>query len=498
MVTKPTVGQDDWGPALNAALDELQGDIDTHGSASDPHGAKAYADTNLATNAVITVDDWLASAPVLIAHRGSGAEFPEHTATAYQASVSAGVKAIEVSAHLSADGIPVCFHDTTLDRTTDATGDTDAKTYSELRETVSITPQTQLGDGWSNQGISTLREVLDQFLGRVIIFLEAKSNDATPVVQDMLQTFYPDAHRSVVWKGYYTNNSFPAMRARGFKTWGYFFGTEGITDAQLDVVDVDVDIWGPEHNETDARLGQIINRGKPVIVHVADRNHQVDRISNLGATGAMCTTAVYVTKDPIYTADRFDSQISSPGILPFTDNDPAYALQYDGAGGAFTERLSGEATCMAQLKAPADSGYKISYSMKWNTLPATTSQHADIVLGKFSDDRFKYFAADNESAGYTLFHRATGEIAVYTHTTGTGSSTQLGTLPTEAPVAGTYMDFEVEVSATQVIFRRTDTVSTYTLTVTDAQHRGRYWHLGNGSVVDQVATWKDFTITTVP
>lgn len=498
MVTLPTEGQEDWDVPLNAALNSLQDEIDAHEAAADPHGAKAYGDTTFRKNAVFTADGWLTTTPVLVAHRGSGAEFPEHTVTGYEAAVSAGVKAIEVSVHLSADGIPVCFHDTTLDRMTDAAGDIDAKTYSELRETVNITPQGQLGAGWSNQPINTLREVLDQFLGRVIIFLEAKSNDSIPVVQDMLQTFYPHASRSVVWKGYYTNNSFPTMRSRGFKTWGYFFGSEGVTDLQLDAVDADVDIWGPQYTETDARLGEIINRGKPVIVHVADRNYQVDRINNLGATGAMCTTAVYVTKDPVYTADRFDTQISSPGILPFTDNDPVYALQYDGAGGAYTGRLSGEATCMAQLKAPADSGYKISYAMKWGTLPATTSQHADIVFGKTSDDRFKYFATDNDSAGYTAFHRATGEIALYTHTPGSSSSTQLGTLATEAPVAGTYMTFELEVTATQVIFRRTDKSPTiYTLTVNDTQHRGRYWHLGNGSVTDQIATWKDFSIVTV-
>lgn len=48
MVTKPDIGQEDWGDDLNAALDELQAGTDTHAAAADPHEDRAYTDTELA------------------------------------------------------------------------------------------------------------------------------------------------------------------------------------------------------------------------------------------------------------------------------------------------------------------------------------------------------------------------------------------------------------------------------------------------------------------
>lgn len=494
MVDLPAQGQENWDVPLNAALNSLQDELDAHEVAADPHGAKAYADAAFVPQAVTTVTEWIASAPVIVAHRGSGAEYPEQTLAAFESIVAAGATAIEVSVHLTADSVPVVFHDTTLDRMTDSTGPIEDKTYAELRETIPVKAQGLLGSGWSDQPIPTMREVLDRFLGRVVIFLEAKSNPSVPVVQQMLTDFYPHANQSVVWKAYYTDNSMPWAQNNGFTTWGYFFQAEGILDADLTAVDDDVDWWGPEVSETPARLGEIVARGKPVIAHVVHRHIEQDKALDAGCDGIMCAMVGYLQNQPELASDTFDAQVNV-GIVPFATYDPDYAIKHDGAGGGYTERLSGEAVCMGSNRVPTTDGYTISYSLKWDILPATTSQHADLVLGKASDDRFKYFATDNESAGYTIFHRATGEISVYTHTPGSSSSTQLGTLVTEAPVAGTYMTFTLQVTTTQVILTRTDTATPYELAVTDAQHRGQYWHFGNGSVSDQVAVWKDFLIS---
>lgn len=49
-LTKPTVGGSDgvWGPLLNSALDALAAEINGHETAADPHGDRAYANTQLA------------------------------------------------------------------------------------------------------------------------------------------------------------------------------------------------------------------------------------------------------------------------------------------------------------------------------------------------------------------------------------------------------------------------------------------------------------------
>ncbi|XP_027151700.1 glycerophosphodiester phosphodiesterase GDPD6-like [Coffea eugenioides] len=57
--------------------------------------------------------------PYNIAHRGSCGEFPEETASAYKRAIEEDADFIETDILASKDGILICFHDLTLDATTD-------------------------------------------------------------------------------------------------------------------------------------------------------------------------------------------------------------------------------------------------------------------------------------------------------------------------------------------------------------------------------------------
>uniref|UniRef100_A0A5B6YMM6 glycerophosphodiester phosphodiesterase n=1 Tax=Davidia involucrata TaxID=16924 RepID=A0A5B6YMM6_DAVIN len=57
--------------------------------------------------------------PYNIAHRGSNGEFPEETAAAYMRAIEEGADFIETDILASKDGHLICFHDVTLDDTTD-------------------------------------------------------------------------------------------------------------------------------------------------------------------------------------------------------------------------------------------------------------------------------------------------------------------------------------------------------------------------------------------
>ncbi|XP_062116718.1 glycerophosphodiester phosphodiesterase GDPD6 [Humulus lupulus] len=57
--------------------------------------------------------------PYNIAHRGSNGEIPEETAAAYMRAIEEGADFIESDILSSKDGILICFHDVTLDETTD-------------------------------------------------------------------------------------------------------------------------------------------------------------------------------------------------------------------------------------------------------------------------------------------------------------------------------------------------------------------------------------------
>jgi glycerophosphoryl diester phosphodiesterase len=75
------------------------------------------------------------AAPLVIAHRGASAVAPEHTFAAYDRAVADHADVIECDLQLTKDGVLVCMHDTTVDRTTGgtATGRVDSFTLEQLR-----------------------------------------------------------------------------------------------------------------------------------------------------------------------------------------------------------------------------------------------------------------------------------------------------------------------------------------------------------------------------
>ncbi|XP_078430173.1 glycerophosphodiester phosphodiesterase GDPD6-like isoform X2 [Wolffia australiana] len=59
--------------------------------------------------------------PYNIAHRGSNGEYPEETAAGYMRAIEEGADFIETDILATKDGALICFHDVTLDDTTDVT-----------------------------------------------------------------------------------------------------------------------------------------------------------------------------------------------------------------------------------------------------------------------------------------------------------------------------------------------------------------------------------------
>lgn len=72
--------------------------------------------------------------PIRLAHRGSRVLWPENTMYAFERAVGElGYHYLELDVRLTADRIPVVFHDATLDRTTDGTGKVSDHTLSDLQ-----------------------------------------------------------------------------------------------------------------------------------------------------------------------------------------------------------------------------------------------------------------------------------------------------------------------------------------------------------------------------
>ena len=123
---------------------------------------------------------------VLYAHRGlhdNQNGVPENSMAAFRRAVEAGY-GIELDVQLTKDGIPVIFHDFTLERMCGVSGKVDALTYEELQ---------MLSLGQTTEKIPTLREFLDMAAGKVPLIVELKIEwtdlSLCPAVQKMLAEY---------------------------------------------------------------------------------------------------------------------------------------------------------------------------------------------------------------------------------------------------------------------------------------------------------------------
>jgi glycerophosphoryl diester phosphodiesterase len=112
-------------------------------------------------------------ARLVFAHRGGAKLAPENTMAAFERGLALGSDGLECDVHLSRDGVPVVIHDSTLDRTTNATGPVGVLTADELGR-VDAGYHFQAAGGHpfraSGIGVPTLEQVLRRFVhARVII-----------------------------------------------------------------------------------------------------------------------------------------------------------------------------------------------------------------------------------------------------------------------------------------------------------------------------------------
>lgn len=113
--------------------------------------------------------------PLVIAHRGASAERPENTLAAFRRALALRVDGIELDVHVTRDGVPVVFHDSSLRRLTGRAGRIESRTWPELA------PLRVLG---SDQGIPRLSEILRLTRGRAMVQIELKvGTGVAPVVR---------------------------------------------------------------------------------------------------------------------------------------------------------------------------------------------------------------------------------------------------------------------------------------------------------------------------
>lgn len=110
--------------------------------------------------------------PYVLAHRGNKVSCPENTLAAFKQALADGADIIETDLHITADGVFVCIHDDTVDRTTGSKGEVEKMTLPELKQLCA----NEGRPGYENEKIPTLQELIEIIPRDVALALELKSD----------------------------------------------------------------------------------------------------------------------------------------------------------------------------------------------------------------------------------------------------------------------------------------------------------------------------------
>ncbi len=125
-----------------------------------------------------TADPARAAAGVkeVIGHRGSCADRPDNTLAGVRRAIEATAHAVEVDVRTTRDGVLVCLHDETVDRTTDGTGKVADLTLAELKK---LDAGAKFDPRYKGERVPTLRDVLEAAKGKIGVMLDLKETGET-------------------------------------------------------------------------------------------------------------------------------------------------------------------------------------------------------------------------------------------------------------------------------------------------------------------------------
>jgi glycerophosphoryl diester phosphodiesterase len=160
-----------------------------------------------------------ADQPLIAAHRGGAALWPENSLLAFRNAAELGADLLETDVHLTADGEVVIIHDPTLDRTTNGRGPVSAMKMADLAKL-----RLKAADGkLTDESVPKLTELFDVLqLGSAQLLLEIKVGvNGTP---------YPGIEKKVV----------ELVRANGLRERVLIMAFEDATLTRVRALDPDV------------------------------------------------------------------------------------------------------------------------------------------------------------------------------------------------------------------------------------------------------------------
>ena len=139
--------------------------------------------------------------PKVIGHRGACAYAPENTIESILTAADIGAEWVELDVMLTQDNIPIIFHDDTLDRTTNGSGNVADTPYATIRD---LEAGSWYADSFAGIKIPTLEEALDVIISKNLgLNLEIKptpgrETETAEAALDILSKYWDDHERLLI------------------------------------------------------------------------------------------------------------------------------------------------------------------------------------------------------------------------------------------------------------------------------------------------------------
>lgn len=121
---------------------------------------------------------------MVLAHRGGFINTPENSLLAIQNSTDIGVDFVELDVQHTKDNKLVVMHDTSINRTTNGSGNVSDYTLAELQQFKLLNPNGSVSD----ESVSSLKEILSFSKNKMHIFIDKGHDYLDLIYQDLLDT----------------------------------------------------------------------------------------------------------------------------------------------------------------------------------------------------------------------------------------------------------------------------------------------------------------------
>ena len=242
-----------------------------------------------------SVTQMLSQTMFYCAHRGGSLDFPEMSLYAYGQSALLGYPALELSLARTADGVWFGLHDATLDRTSGVSGvDPSTLTWSQVQSYQILGTVATNNPSQSNRPYMRWEEIMSLYYNTHVLFVDPKVaiNYRTELLNMMdAMPGTPTTHFVAKYYGVSGGASNTSgwnfdAKARGYKTWGYFYESDS---ANYATYAPRWDILGMDYSASQSAWNSLAAAapGKPIMGHICPNQAAATTAISKGAVGLM-------------------------------------------------------------------------------------------------------------------------------------------------------------------------------------------------------------------